>query len=660
MSSNKPPKFGENLFRVVTPKMIGRKRKYSFDEDKKKDSREQSIERKNQRSKQAGKGAKVQKKNIIEKFKVELQPMQIEQRPKSPQKVRFLDQKEAELKLPLASNIEESKRIFAVNRTGSIILETPVKQARENFIQIKPDPLKEISKLIFTKARTKQAINVPAEPFRIYLENMGHYDPEKALQTCNALNYHKPSAAVILETEGFYHKGYVTFIHPDSKQKMLIMVRRDLLHEVQVMQFNKFPIIKTVNTMFCIVHSLLREEQHIALPRLDGRVVYLGDFNVSSTCVSSNSNLNQLIMEAYATSFEATWEIGYVSMGVQGGATFIDQNKRDHQAMIYAADFPEPMRKLVPFAARIKETTYRIIRDQLEVDAIEPFNRCLSQKKNLMMRAKPTFTQTWSLETIKNPPKVYERIKSTTTPFINASEVSPKVLEELKKYFQRFNPVRPEVNFSQDDYNAGLYMFEFFLTRKNQHLAHSKARDRRGISYYDIFDAVQRIKDELIKKHGPSSQKLYTKKLFDYFWYQFTNMKFTTTKCFLNRKRPIIKKHNDLRMLSIQESMFKFMETIFQPITWVCNYVAIRNVPGTFGFIAGGATWNAFVAYCPLVKDYLGNEVKENLKPEAVEEEELDNYLEALKKELVKKETLKEEYDPVDFYLTKRKPLNMQ
>jgi len=657
MESKRPLKESEKLFEVVIPKTTGRKRRRSFDEDKRKDSREQSQERKNKRSKLAGTKKNNSKKTMIDKFKIEFKPMELEERPSTPQKIHIVDKKEAELKLPQASNLQESKKIFGINRTDDRFLETPVRQAQLNLIRSKPDPLKEISKTIFAKARTKKAINVPAEPFRIYIENMGHYDPEKAIQTCNTLNYHKPSAAVILETDGFYHKGYVTYVHPDSKQKMLIMVRRDLLHAVQVMQFNKFPIIKTYNTMFCIVHSLLKEEQHISLPRLDGRIVYLGDFNISSTCMAPNSNVHSMIKQAYAISFEATWEVGYISLGVQGGGTFIDQNKRDHQALIYAADFQEPMRKLVPFASRIKEATYRIIRDQLEVETIEPFNRSLNKVRNLMMRAKPTFSQTWSLETIKNPPKVYERIKSTTTPFINASEVSPKVLEDLKQYFQRYKLIRPEIYFNQEDYNVGLYMFEYFLTRKNQHLAHSKARDRNGISYYDIFDAVQKIKEEIITKLGPNEQKLYTKKLFDYFWHQFTGMNFTTTKCFLNRKRPIIKKHNDLRMLSIQESMFKFIETIFQPITWVCNYIAIQNVPGTFGFIAGGATWNAFVAYCPQIKDYTGKSVKQNLKPEAVEEDELDDYLVKLDEELAKKERLKDKYDPTEFYLTNRKTL---
>jgi hypothetical protein len=344
---------------------------------------------------------------------------------------------------------------------------------------------------------------------------------------------------------------------------------------------------------------------------------------------------------------------------VQGGGTFIDQNKRDHQALIYAADISEPERKLIPFANRIKEATYRIIREQMEERKHEPFNRSINKMRNLMMRAKPTFSQTWSLETIKNPPKVYERIKSTATPFINASEVKTSILEDLKQYFQRFKPFRPEIHFTEEDYKVGLYMFEFFLTRKNQHLAHSKARDRNGISYYDIFDAVQKVKEEIMKQE-PEKQKEYTQKLFDYFWDQFINMKFTTTKCFLNRKRPVINKHNDLRMLSIQESMFKFIETIFQPITWICNYLSIQNVPGTFGFISGGATWNAFVAYCPQIKDYKGKDVKQNLNPEAVDEKELDDYLVKLEEELVKKERLKDEYDPTEFYLTQRKTLNMQ
>lgn len=660
MNPKIPPKVGENQHGVEKPKLIRRKRKRTFDKDKRTDAREESQERKNKRSKLARKKKKSNKGEKIEMFKVEFRPLEEGERPKTPNKKKILDKKFTELKLPAASNIQESNKIFVVNRIGNQLLDSPIKEARENLAKSKPDSLKEISKMIFNKYRTKRNIIIPAEPFRIYVENMGHYDHEKALQTCNTINYHKPSVAVILETDGFYHKGYVTYVHPDSKQKMLIMVRRDLLHAVQIFQYKKFPMIKITDTIFCVVHSLLKEEQHITLPHMDGRIVYLGDFNISSTSMAPNSNLKNIIMQADNISLEATWEVGYIGLGVQGGGIFIDQNKRDHQALIYAADFQEPERKLIPFASRIKEATYRIIRDQMEEGKYEPFNRSINKKRNLMMRAKPTFSHNWSLETIKNPPKVYERIKSTTTPFINASEVKTEILEDLKNYFQRFKPLRPEINFTEEDYKVGLYMFEYFLTRKNQHLAHSKARDRNGISYYDIFDAVQRIKEEVIVKQGNEKQKIYTKRMFDFFWTQFTKMRFTTTKCFLNRKRPIINKHNDLRMLSIQESMFKFIETIFQPITWICNYISIQNVPGTFGFISGGATWNAFVAYCPQIKDYKGKTIKQNLRPEVIEEKELDDYLEKLDEQLVKKERLKDKYDPTEFYLTQRKTLDMQ
>ena len=111
------------------------------------------------------------------------------------------------------------------------------KQNIKTIMEIKSNPLKDISKLIFNNSRKKKEMRIPEDPFKIYVENMGHYEWEKATQTLYALNYHKPSATVILETQPFYHKGYITFLHQDSSQKMLIHIRRDLLHEVQVFQF---------------------------------------------------------------------------------------------------------------------------------------------------------------------------------------------------------------------------------------------------------------------------------------------------------------------------------------------------------------------------------------------------------------------------------------
>ena len=89
-------------------------------------------------------------------------------------------------------------------------MSTEGKRNLNRIVEIKPDSLKEISKTIFKGARRKKILQIPEDPLRIYVENMGHFDEEKVNQTRNAINYHKPAVAVILETSAFFHKGFVT------------------------------------------------------------------------------------------------------------------------------------------------------------------------------------------------------------------------------------------------------------------------------------------------------------------------------------------------------------------------------------------------------------------------------------------------------------------
>jgi hypothetical protein len=611
--------------------------------------REDSIESSERRTKR-GKGAKKKKKRNPKKILFQYRKIEIDKkddRPQTPKKEEK-DEFEDRLKIPLASNWEGSSKIFEIKKVQKMEMSDDGKRNLNKIVEIKPDSLKEISKIIFKGVRRKKILQIPEDPLRIYVENMGHFDEEKADQTRNAINYHKPAVAVILETSAFFHKGFVTFKHQDSKQSMIIMIRRDLLHEIQIFQYNGFPIIKTFDTMFCVVHSVVSTKQHIKLPDVSGRVVYLGDFNIGSTCNSPNSNVKEKLELAENFNFEATWEVGYISIGVKGGSIFIDQSNRDHQAMIYSADFPEPEKKLIPQAGKIKWATKNIIKLAVEdPETYQPFTRAINRVKGLQVRAKAIYSRDLPTDILKPAPKVWERLKSTCTPFVNASEVKLEVLDSLKDYFQRFPPYEEKIEFSQEDYNVGFYLFSYFLQRPKEQLLHSNARDRNGVSYGDILEATLQIVQE-IKQLPPEQQGEKVENLFKYFWKQFTETKFTYTKCFLNRKKPVITEHKHLRMLSIQDSMWKFLEVVFQPVTWICNRIAIKNVPGTFGFVAGGATFNAFMANCPQIED---KEIAEqNLRPEEVSEDELDEYEKLLDQELEKKESLGEDYDPTEFF----------
>lgn len=629
-------------------KATGKKRERAkiFSVHKREDSEEVKSKRKKKRLGAKNKKSKrISRKVLFQYGKIQREKMDDPyQTPKKEEKDEF----EEQLKIPQASNWEDPNKIFEIYKERKTRLSTIGKSNLQKIEEIKPDPLKEISKVIFKGARRKKLLNIPEEPFRIYLENMGHYDEEKANQTRSAINYHQPAVVVILETSAFFHKGFVTFKHQDSKQDMLIMIRRDLLHEIQIFQHNGFPIIKTFDTMFCIVHSVSQTKQHIKLPSFKGRVVYVGDFNISSTAGLPESNVKEKLEMAENFNFEATWEVGYISIGVKGGATFIDQSNRDHQVMIFSADFKEPERKLVPQAGKIKYATKKIIELAVkEPETSQPFTRALNKIKGLKIRAKAVFSRDLPTDILKPSPKVWERIKSTCSPFVNASEVKTEILDSLKDYFQRFPPYEENIEFSQEDYNVGFYLFSYFLERPKEQLMHSNARDRNGVSYGDILESTLEIIQE-IKQLPLNEQGEKIENLFKYFWKQFTETKFTKTKCFLNRKKPIITEHKHLRMLSIQDSMWKLLEVIFQPVTWICNRIAIRNIPGTFGFVAGGATFNAFVANCPQIENE--EMAEQNLNPEKVTEEELDQYEKLLDEELEKKEKLGDEYDPTEFF----------
>ena len=627
-------------------KLTGRKRKGPiwFVIKKRKDSVE-SSERRTKRDK----GAKKEKKRIPKKVLFQYQKIDNvkDDPPKTPKKEEK-DDDEDRIKIPLVSNWEGSSKIFEIKKIQKMEMSDEGKRNLEKIVEIKPDSLKEISKIIFKGARRKKILRIPEDPLRIYVENMGHFSEEKADQTRNAINYHKPAVAVILESSAFFHKGFVTFKHQDSKQSMIIMIRRDLLHEIQIFQYNGFPIIRTFDTMFCVVHSVASTKQHIKLPNVNGRVVYLGDFNISSTCNIPNSNVKEKMDIAENFNFEATWEVGYISIGVKGGSIFIDQSNRDHQAMIYSADFPEPEKKLIPQAGKIKWATKNIIKLAVEdPNTYQPFTRAINKVKGLQIRAKAVYSRDLPTDILKPAPKVWERLKSTCTPFVNASEVKIEVLNSLRDYFQRFPLYEEKIEFSQEDYNVGFYLFSYFLQRPKEQLIHSNARDRNGVSYGDILEATLQIVQE-IKQLPPEQQGEKVENLFKYFWKQFTETKFTYTKCFLNRKKPVITEHKHLRMLSIQDSMWKFLEVVFQPVTWICNRIAIKNIPGTFGFVAGGATFNAFMANCPQIED---KEIAEqNLRPEEVSEDELDEYEKLLDQELEKKNSLGEDYDPTEFF----------
>jgi hypothetical protein len=651
-----PSKEEENS-EVKDFKTMGRKRKLKlqFSDKKREDSKSVEEERD-----QKTKGGKKKKRQHVSR-KVNLEYWKNEPKKetdifKTPEKivhkVEEKDLVEEEIKIPEASNFEESKKIFDVRKVSKVPMTLSANKAMQLLIETKPNPLKEISKIIFRNARKKKILQIPENPFRIYLENMGHFTEDRALQTKNALNYHQPAVAVILETTPFYHKGFVTYAKKDSKQQMIIMIRRDLLHEIQIFQYNGFPMIKTFNTMFCVVHSVSSSYQHIRLPNITDRVVYVGDFNTSSVAGLKDSNLQSLLEKAENFNFESTWEVGYISLGVKGGATFIDQSDRDHQAMIFTADFQEPEKKLVPNVGKIKRTVEAIIEAGVkDPHTIRPFTQALNEVKGLKIRAKAVFSRDYETDILKPAPKVWERLKSSSSPFVKPSEVRTEVLESLKKYFQRFPPYQEEIEFTQEDYNVAFYMFSYFLQRPKSQLMHSNARDRNGVSYGDILEATSHIVRE-IRKKPENVQKEEIRKLFNYFWRQFINQRFTNTKCFLNRKRAVITEHKHLRMLSIQDSMWKFLEVIFQPVTWICNRIAIHNIPGTFGFVPGGATFNAFKAKCPQLEEN-ENMRQQNLTPENVSEEELDSYLAKLDKELEKKKELGDKYDPTEFFFQK-------
>jgi len=646
MNPRKPLSLDKEKPEGLNFKLTGRKRKgpIFFVTRKRKDSVE-SSERRNKRNKSVAKKKKrIPKKVLFQYQKIENVKDDPPQTPKKDEK----DDDEDRIKIPLASNWEGSSKIFEIKKVQKMEMADEGRRNLDKLVEIKPDSLKVISKVIFKGARRKKILRIPEDPLRIYVENMGHFDEEKADQTRNAINYHKPAVAVILETRAFFHKGFVTFKHQDSKQSMIILIRRDLLHEIQIFQYNGFPIIRTFDTMFCVVHSVASTKQHIKLPNVNGRVVYLGDFNISSTCNIPSSNVKEKMEIAENFNFEATWEVGYISIGVKGGSIFIDQSNRDHQAMIYSADFPEPEKKLIPQAGKIKWATKNIIKLAVEdPNTYQPFTRAINKVKGLQIRAKAVYSRDLPTDILKPAPKVWERLKSTCTPFVNASEVKIEVLDSLKDYFQRFPLYEEKIEFSQEDYNVGFYLFSYFLQRPKEQLVHSNARDRNGVSYGDILEATLQIVQE-IKQLPPEQQGEKVENLFKYFWKQFTETKFTYTKCFLNRKKPVITEHKHLRMLSIQDSMWKFLEVVFQPVTWVCNRIAIKNIPGTFGFVAGGATFNAFMANCPQIED---KEIAEqNLRPEEVSEEELDEYEKLLDIELEKKNSLGEDYDPTEFF----------
>lgn len=656
MEHSIPSKEEENS-EVKHFKAIGMKRKpeYEFSDKKRKDSESLGKERD-----QKTKGGKKKKRLFISR-KVNLEywkedPKKEKDIFKTPEKIKHkVEEKDLiqeEIKIPEASNFEEPKKIFDVRKVQKVPLTSSTSKAMQMLIETKPNPLKEISKIIFRNARKKKILQIPENPFRIYLENMGHFTEERAFQTKNAINYHQPAVAVILETVPFYHKGFVTFARKDSKQQMIIMIRRDLLHEIQIFQYNEFPVIKTFNTMFCVVHSVSSSYQHIRLPNMNDRVVYLGDFNTSSVAGLKESNLQAMLEKADNFNFESTWEVGYITLGVKGGATFIDQSDRDHQAMIFTADFQEPEKRLVPNVGKIKRTVEAIIEAGVkDPHTIKPFTQALNEVKGLKIRAKAVFSRDYETDILKPAPKVWERLKSSSSPFVKPNEIRTEVLDQLKEYFQRFPPYEEDIEFNQDDYNVAFYMFSYFIERPKSKLMHSNARDRNGVSYGDILDATLHIVRE-IRKKPENIQKEEIRKLFNYFWRQFINQRFTNTKCFLNRKRAVITEHKHLRMLSIQDSMWKFLEVIFQPVTWICNRVAIHNIPGTFGFVAGGATFNAFTAKCPLLEE--NKETKEqNLTPENVSEEELDLYLIKLDKELEKKKKMGDKYDPTEFFFQK-------
>lgn len=622
------------------------KKKRHFALEKKKDSDDEQEVRKSKRKKK-------KKMDIYSKQKVAIESIDSEEDdPLSrSEKFKVEDVQENPNKINFPTEDLKPKKIFGIAKIEKKVWEKEVEEGKQKMVDSKRNPLKDIAKIIFNKARTKKILQIPQEPFRIYVENMGHFSPEKAAETKHAINYHRPAVAVILETNIFYHKGFISFMHEDSKQKMIILIRRDLIHEIQIFKFNNFPIIKSWDTMFCIVHSVPSTNQHIKLPNFEGRVVYLGDFNVNSVAGNKNSNLKDILEMAGNSNFEATWEIGYIAQNVKGGATFIDQSNRDHQAMIYAADFKEPLRKLVPNAGKIHMAARKILDLAVNKDEILPFTRQINTIRGIQVRAKPVFSNEEETEILKPQPTVWERIKSSASPFVNASEIKKEILDSLRDYFQRYKPKTKNVVFTQKDYEIGFYLFAYFITRDAKNLRHSNARDRNGVAYGDLLNAtiwqinqIKKIKDEEIK-----GTKI--KKLFDYFWFQFTNTKFTYTKCFLTRKKDIITEHKHLRMLSIQDSMWKLLEVIFQPVTWICNRIAVNNIPGTFGFVSGGATYNAFLAKCPQIEKEQKLEER-NLNPTNVEESDLDAYLEKLDKELEKKEKLKEQYDITEFLFT--------
>lgn len=649
MDEKRPSSQDEKRAKNLTSKMIGKKKDRDFEGGQRSDSKDTKKSRKKRDLQTPGAKKKFLKKpkqarNIKLEFGLLTTPKQGLGLRENPE----VEEREDLTRLPQTSLEIQSRNLFRIEREDVIQMSTAGKMNLARTIEIKANPLKEISKLIFNNARKKKEIRIPEDAFKIYVENMGHYEWEKVTQTLNTINYHKPAVVIVLETQPFYHKGYVTFVHQDSSQKMLIMVRRDLLHEVQVFQFKSFPIIKTFDTMICVVHSLENINQHLKLPRLIGRAVYIGDFNISSVAGKAESNIKEMMQDATNFSFEATWEMGYLAFGVAGGAIFIDQGNRDHQALVYSTDFNEPKRKLVPQAGKIKSATKEILEQAIQdPKKTLPFTKALNMRKGLMVRAKPVFTNEQNYDLIREPPKVWERIKSTTTPFINASEVKKEVLDSLRDYFRRYPAYQEKINFTQQDYDVAFYMFSYFLTRNRSKITHSRARDRNGVSYYDILDSVIEITDGF-KDLPPEKATENTQKLFNYFWKQFIDANFTHTKCFLNRKRAVIKEHKDLRMLSIQDAMWKFIEVIFQPVTWVCNYVAVQNIPGTFGFVSGGATFNAFTAKCPHLGSFETRN-ESNLHPEEVTEEELDKYIQELDKQLELKEAQGDEYDITNF-----------
>ena len=156
-------------------------------------------------------------------------------------------------------------------------------------------------------------------------------------------------------------------------------------------------------------------------------------------------------------------------------------------------------------------------------------------------------------------------------------------------------------------------------------------------------------------------------KLIIFFWNKFTSYKEIKTKCFLIKKREAVKTINDIRLICINESFWKMIEVVMQPISFLCNRTAIDFIPGIFGFTPGGETFkawsNKFDRYghkklegkdSPNLQidmnDKGGHLRYDNIVENSPKEEELDDYLSLLREQMKQKQENKN-YNPLDFLL---------